>query len=155
MAIELKGLKNDTARKNFIREKLAEVIYNAVVEEFGADETVLIKDKITVVCDDNDEGSEIAGQTVAVTVGMVDDKNGDEVEAVATISATVKSWNTTKNKSGKITYAMNMSDIIQAIKDGAEERVIKEQEKAKAKEKAKADRERRITEKKKKEETNE
>lgn len=151
MAIELKNLKNDTQRKNAIREKLASVIYNAIVEEFGADETVLIKDKITVICDDNDEGSEIAGQTVAVTVGLVNDKNGDEVEAVATISATVKSWNTTKNKSGRITYAMNMSDIMQAIEDGAEERAIKEQEKEKAKEKAKKDREKRLAEKKKKE----
>lgn len=151
MAIELKNLKNDTQRKNVIREKLAEVIFNAVAEEFGIDETVMIKDKITVVCDANDEGSEIAGQTVAVTVGLVDDKNGDEVEAVATISATVKSWNTTKNKSGRITYAMNMSDIIQAIEDGKEERAIKEEEKAKAKEKAKIDREKRLAEKKKKE----
>ena len=105
--MDLKSMKNDTARKNAIRTKLAEIIFNALAEEFGIDDTVYIKNKITVF------DSDIAGETVAVTVGMVDNNEGEEVEAVATVSATVKSWNTVKNKSNKITYAVNMGDILQ------------------------------------------
>lgn len=135
MAMELKSMKNDTARKNAIRTKLAEVIFKAIVEEFGADEAVLIKNKITVF------DSDIAGDTVAVAVGMVDNNDGEEVEAVATISATVKSWNTVKNKSGRITNAVNMGDILMAIEDKNEELAEKEIEKQKKKEKAEADRE--------------
>lgn len=132
--MDLKSMKNDTARKNAIRTKLAEIIFKAFVEEFGIDDTVYIKNKITVF------DSDIAGETVAVTVGMVDNNEGEEVEAVATVSATVKSWNTVKNKSNKITYAVNMGDILGAIDDKAEELAEKEIEKQKKKEKAEKDR---------------
>lgn len=132
--MDLKSMKNDTARKNAIRTKLAEIIFKAFVEEFGIDDTVYIKNKITVY------DSDIAGETVAVTVGMVDNNEGEEVEAVATVSATVKSWNTVKNKSNKITYAVNMGDILGAIDDKAEILAEKEIEKQKKKEKAEKDR---------------
>lgn len=127
-------MKNDTARKNAIRTRLAEIINNAIIAEFGAEDTVYIKNKITVY------DSDIAGETIAVTVGMVDNSDGEEVEAVATISATVKSWNTVKNKSNKITYAVNMGDILMAIDDKNEELAEKEIEKQKKKEKAEKDR---------------
>lgn len=135
MAMNLKEMKNDTARKSAIRARLAEVIYKAIAEEFGESETVMIKDKITVY------DSDIAGDTVAVSVGMVDNKDGDEVEAVATISATVKAWNTVTNKSGRVTNAINMGDILAAIYDKNEELKEKEREKAEKKEKAKAKKE--------------
>lgn len=113
--MNLNELKNDTARANAIREKLSEVITAALVAEFGDENVINIKTKITV----ND--SDIAGNTVAVKVGTVT-VDGEEVDAVATVAATVKSWKTKTNKAGKTTYSVSLADIKYAIESEKSEK---------------------------------
>ena len=106
--MELNTLKNDTVRANAIRTELATLISAKLVESFGEENVVNIGSKITVF------DSDIAGNTVVVKVGTVN-VNGEEVDAVATISATVKAWKTKTNKAGRTTYAISLDNIKDAI----------------------------------------
>lgn len=111
--MDLNTLKNDTARKNAIRDTLAMTIFNAMVVEFGTENVLLIPKAICV----GENGAKISGGSVAVRVGTVADKNGFEVDAVAICGSTVKGWNDVCTKSGRVTLAVNMDDIAQAIAD--------------------------------------
>ena len=121
-------MKNDTARKSAIRETLANIIFSAMIAEFGENNVVLIPFKITV----ND--SDIPGGTVAICTGQTTNKDGATVDIVATVSPTVKAFNTTTNKANRTTYAVNFDDILDAIE--AEEIARKEKEEEKARKKA-------------------
>lgn len=101
---DLMTLKNDTARGNVIRERLAKVIYNALVAEFGEDDTLLLSKKVTVF------ESDIPANTICVDVGDVLDNDKATVGAVAEISVKVKSWNTVATKRGT-RYAVTLDDI--------------------------------------------
>lgn len=120
-------MKNDTARKSAIRETLANIIFSAMIAEFGEDNVVLIPFKITV----ND--SDIPGGTVAICTGQTINKDGENVDIVATVSPTVKAFNTTTNKANRTTYAVNFDDIVEAIEEEREVRKEKEEEKARKK----------------------
>ena len=109
---DLMELKNDTARGNAIRERLAKIIYDALVKEFGEEDTVLLSKKITVF------ESDISANTICVDVGDVIDNDKATVGAVAEIGIKVKSWNTIATKKG-IRYAVTLDDIKIAI-DNAE-----------------------------------
>lgn len=109
--MDLNALKNDTARKNAIRDTLATVMFTAMVTEFGEENVLLIPKAICV----GENGAKISGGSVAVRVGTVKDKNGFEVDAVAICGSTVKGWNDVCTKSGRVTLAVNMDDIALAI----------------------------------------
>lgn len=135
-AIDFTVCKNDTAKKNLARETLSDIIYKAIADYFGENETIQIKDKITV-----GEGTDISAGTIAVCVGSVEDKNGDMVDMVATITPSIKSFNTVTNKSGKTTYAVNLGDIIEAVEERKKEIADKEAKKEAEKKKKEAEKE--------------
>ena len=128
--MELNTMKNDTARAKAIREELARLVSEMLVEKFGAENVVDIPNKITV------NGSDISGNTVAVKVGTVT-VDGFECDAVATISATVKAWKDKPIKGKSTVLAVTLDDIADEVKTDAE---IKAEDKAK-KEKEKAEKE--------------
>ena len=126
--MNLNEMKNDTARAKAIREELARLVSEMLVEKFGAENVVDIPNKITV------NGSDISGNTVAVRVGSVT-VDGFECDAVATISATVKAWKDKPIKGKSTVLAVTLGDIADEVKIDSE---IKAEDKAK-KEKAKAE----------------
>ena len=132
--MNLDEMKNDTARKNAIREKIANVIYNAMVTEFGEENVVAIPYAITPSDEEGNTASKIDGGSVAVCVGMVTDKNGASVDAVSVISPTVKAWNEVVDKKGRKTIAVNLYDIITANEVEITERKEKEEKKKKKEE---------------------
>lgn len=101
---DLMEMKNDPTRGNAIRERLAKIIYDTLVKEFGEDDTLLLSKKITVF------ESDIPANTVCVDVGDVLDNDKATVGAVAEISVKVKSWNTVATKRGT-RYAVTLDDI--------------------------------------------
>lgn len=101
---DLMEMKNDPARGNAIRERLAKIIYDTLVKEFGEDDTLLLSKKITVF------ESDIPANTICVDVGDVLDNDKATVGAVAEISVKVKSWNTVATKRGT-RYAVTLDDI--------------------------------------------
>lgn len=128
--MNLNEMKNDTARAKAIREELARLVSEMLVEKFGAENVVDIPNKITV------NGSDISGNTVAVRVGTVT-VDGFECDAVATISATVKAWKDKPIKGKSTVMAVTLGDIADEVKIDSE---IKAEDKAK-KEKEKAEKE--------------
>jgi hypothetical protein len=126
--MNLNEMKNDTARAKAIREELARLVSEMLVEKFGAENVVDIPNKITV------NGSDISGNTVAVRVGSVT-VDGFECDAVATISATVKAWKDKPIKGKSTVLAVTLGDIADEVKIDSE---IKAEDKAK-KEKAKVE----------------
>lgn len=108
---DLMELKNDTARGNAIRERLAKSIHTAIANEFGEDFSVLLPKKITVF------ESDIPKNTICVDVGDVVDKDGATVGIVAEIGIKVKAWNTVATKSDRIRYAVTLDDILIALED--------------------------------------
>ena len=128
--MELNTMKNDTARAKAIREELARLVSEMLVEKFGADNVVNIPNKITV------NGSDISGNTVAVKVGTVT-VDGFECDAVATISATVKAWKDKPIKGKSTVLAVTLADIADEVTFDSE---VKAEDKAK-KEKEKAEKE--------------
>ena len=126
--MNLNEMKNDTARAKAIREELARLVSEMLVEKFGAENVVDIPNKITV------NNSDISGNTVAVRVGSVT-VDGFECDAVATISATVKAWKDKPIKGKSTVLAVTLDNIADEVKIDSE---IKAEDKAK-KEKAKAE----------------
>lgn len=109
--MNLNEMKNDTARKNAIRDKMTEVIFSAMVAEFGEDNVVAIPKAICI----GENGTKVNGGSVAVCVGTVTNKEGFEVDAVVICGCTVKGWNDVCTKSGRVTLAINMDDIREAV----------------------------------------
>ena len=108
--MDLSIYKNDTARKNGIRDKLAEVLKDALVAEFGNENVIAIPFAI-----EPNGGSKINGGSIAVKVGETLDKDGFSVDVVAVITSTVKGWNDILTKSGRLTLAINFDDITEAV----------------------------------------
>ena len=109
--MDLKSMKNDTARKAAIRAQLNEVIMAALIAWRGEENVIYIPYAI-----EPNEGSKINGGSIAVNVGSVFDKDGFLVDAVAIVSPVVKGWNDIATKSGRITLAINFDDIREANK---------------------------------------
>ena len=122
--MNLNEMKNDAARKSAIRARIAQIVSEALIAEFGDTEVVNVPNKITV------HDSDISGDTVAVRVGMVT-VDGDDVDVVATVSATVKAWKTSTNKSGRVTNAVTLDDIADEVEMDAEIRAEEKAKKAK------------------------
>ena len=107
---DLKDMKNDTARKNYTRQKLAEIIKNALIAEFGEDNVVYVPKAIYP-----NDGGKIDSESVAVRVADIEDKDGYTVDYVAVISPQMKPHNTVVRKDGKTTLALNLDDIRDAV----------------------------------------
>lgn len=71
---DLKEMKNDTARKNAIRERIADIIEKVMVAEFGEDNVRRM------------------GTKIAAAVGSVENKEGREMDACVEIAGIVQSW---------------------------------------------------------------
>lgn len=106
----LSGFKNDTARKKFVREKLAELIKKALIEEFGEENVVYVPKAIYP----NDSGK-IDSESVVVNVGDIIDKDGFMVDMVVVISPQIKPFNTVMRKDGKTTPALCLDDVREAV----------------------------------------
>lgn len=102
---DLMELKNDTARSNAIRERIAKILYQTMVNEFG-DEFVRLTDKKITVFE-----SDIPPNTVLADVGDVLDSEKCTVGVVVELGVKVKSWNTVKKKNGGIRYAITLDDV--------------------------------------------
>ena len=114
--MNLDAMKNDTARKNAIRVEVGEVIRDAMVMKYGEENVIFIPKTIEVA---KEEGAtvKITGNSVVVCVGQVTNKDGFLVDAIAIIGMTVKNWNDVCTKSERVTLALNMDDIREALKE--------------------------------------
>ena len=114
--MNLDAMKNDTARKNAIREEIGRDIYDAMVAKRGEENVLFIPKTIEVA---KEEGAtvKITGNSVVVCVGQVTNKDGFVVDAIVVIGMTVKNWNDVCTKSERVTLALNMDDIRQALKE--------------------------------------
>lgn len=116
--MNLDALKNDTARKKAIRLEVGQVIYDAMVAKYGEDNVLYIPKTIEV---GGEEGAtvKITGDSVVVCVGAVTNKDGYLVDAIVVCGMTVKNWNDVCNKNSRVTLALNMDDIREALKEEA------------------------------------
>ena len=103
---DLMTLKNDTARGNIIRERVAKILYSALAAEFGDDFTVLLDKPISVY------DSDIPKNTVCVDVGDVFDKDDCVVGIMVEVGVKVKSFNTVVTKSGRVRHAVTLDDVL-------------------------------------------
>ena len=108
---DLMTLKNDTARGNAIRERVAKIIHSALVAEFGNEFAVLLDKPISVY------DSDIPKNAVCADVGDVLDKDGCTVGVVVEVGVKVKSFNTVATKSGKVRHAITLDDVLIALQD--------------------------------------
>lgn len=112
--LDLDSLKNDTAREKAVREKLAEVIYNALLAEFGKENVLFIPKAIYPA-----GGSKINSLSIAVKVADVTDRDGFTVDAVGIVSPMAKPWNTVLAKNRKNpTPAITLDDIRDELENG-------------------------------------
>lgn len=103
---DLMELKNDTARGNAIRERVAKFLYEVTKKEFGEEFTRYIPKDIGIT----PNASKVAKFTVVADVGDVKDNGGCDVGACVEITVKVKKWNTVETKSGNITYGVTLDD---------------------------------------------
>lgn len=113
--MNLDAMKNDTARKGAIRVEVGAVIYDAMVVKYGEENVLYIPKTIEV---GGEEGAtvKITGNSVVVCVGTVTNKDGYLVDAIVIVGMTVKNWNDVCNKNSRVTLALNMDDIREALK---------------------------------------
>ena len=116
--MNLDALKNDTARKKAIRSEVGQVIYDAMVAKYGEDNALYIPKTIDVVVGEEGTPVKITGDSVVVCVGTVTNKDGYLVDAIVVCGMTVKGWNDVCNKNSRVTLALNMDDIREALKEG-------------------------------------
>lgn len=126
--LKLDECKNDTARLNLVRETISKAIYDSFVNLLGEENTVYIPDAI-----EPNGGTKICGNSIAVRVGEVTNREGFLVDSVAIISVTAKPWDTKETKRSIIS-AVSLDDIRDAVEAETAARQEKkaEQEKRKA-----------------------
>lgn len=114
--IDLSTFKNDTARKNGLRQYLNQICYEALVKELGKENVILLTKKLTIPLENGEEKTFSAGK-ILVNCGVVIDNNGYPVEPVAEIGATVKSWNDVncKGEDERKINAVLFVDILAAL----------------------------------------
>lgn len=104
---DLDTFKNDTKRKNIIRERMSKLIYDKMRTEFTDEFTRYIDREIGIT----PNCSKVPKNTVVVDVGDVTTKDGFQQGVVVEISVKVKTWNTVElTKSGNTTYAVTLDD---------------------------------------------
>lgn len=122
---DLMEMKNDTARKNAIRERIATVIEKAMIEEFGAENVRRMKN------------------TIAAAVGEVTNKAGQTMDACVEVTPKCCSWDYVVKKNGDEIEEYNLDT---AFAEYNENITIKQRER----EQRKAEREAKKKEKKEK-----
>ena len=113
---DLKEMKNDLARGNAIRERVAKFIFSKLCEEFGEEFTRYIPKDIGIT----PNGSKVPKFTVVCDVGDVLDNGNCEVGAIAEITVKVKKWNTVETKSGNTQYGITLDDYDLELEDKGE-----------------------------------
>lgn len=111
---DLKEMKNDTARGNAIRERVAKAIYSAMCEEYGEEYARYIPKDIGIT----PNASKVAKHTVVVDIGDVTDNGGCEVGACVEITVKVKKWNSVETKSGRTQYGITLFDYDEVLDEG-------------------------------------
>ena len=111
MAINFENCKNDTAKANLVRKELANIIFQSAVVEFGEENVRLLDKQIEV----GENATKVPKNTVCIKTGETVNKNGIDVDIVATITAEVKNFVENTNKSGKTNYAICWDDILFGI----------------------------------------
>ena len=101
MTFNFEGCKNDTQRSNLIREKVNEIIYNALVKEFGVEFVAHIPDDFYT----QDRGK-FTKNTVVAKVADITNREGFTVDILVECGTKVRTWNT----SGK-RVAVSFDDI--------------------------------------------
>ena len=124
---DLMELANDTARKTELRKRIATIIKNALIAEFGEDFVRYLPYDIYV----NEGGSKIAGGTVIVDVGDVLNKDKMTMGALAEINIKSKQWNDTKTANTD-RQAITLDDIDEALAVAEELAKVKAEKTAKA-----------------------
>ena len=96
---DLMEMKNDTARKNAIRERIATVIEKAMIEEFGAENVRRMKN------------------TIAAAVGEVTNKAGQTMDACVEIAPKCCSWDYVVKKNGDEIEEYNLDAAYEAYNE--------------------------------------
>lgn len=117
---DLMEMKNDTARKNAIRERIATVIEKAMIEEFGAENARRMKN------------------TIAVAVGEVTNKAGATMDACVEVTPKCCSWDYVVKKNGDEIEEYNLDA---AFAEYNENITIKQREREQRKAEREAERE--------------
>ena len=112
MNLNLDAMKSDTVRKKEIRRYIGKILMDALVAERGAENVVYIPKTVEV----GENAVKITGDSIAVCVGTITNKEGYVVDAVVIVGMTVKNWNDVARKDDKVTLAINMDDIRDAVK---------------------------------------
>lgn len=111
MYTDLKDFGSDTERKKVIRERILELLYNTLTQEFPDTVRKIEKD---LYVSTGKESSKIPKGSLICEVGEVLDKDKFPVGALVEISIKVKNWNPTNtNKSTKT--AITLIDIDEEI----------------------------------------
>ena len=110
--MNLDAMKSDTVRKKEIRRYIGKILMDALVAERGAENVVYIPKTVEV----GENAVKITGDSIAVCVGTITNKEGYVVDAVVIVGMTVKNWNDVARKDEKVTLAINMDDIREAVK---------------------------------------
>ena len=117
---DLMEMKNDTARKNAIRERVATVIEKAMIEEFGAENVRRMKN------------------TIAAAVGEVTSKAGQRMDACVEIAPKCCSWDYVVKKNGDEIEEYNLDAAYEAYNENL---TIKQREREQRKAEREAERE--------------
>lgn len=112
MNLNLDAMKSDTVRKKEIRRYIGKILMDALVAERGAENVVYIPKTVEV----GENAVKITGDSIAICVGTITNKEGYVVDAVVIVGMTVKNWNDVARKDDKVTLAINMDDIRDAVK---------------------------------------
>ena len=103
---DLMELKNDRARDNAIRERVARAIFDYLTAELGAEYTRYIDKEIGIT----ENMTKVGKDTVVADVGDVLDADGCPLGACVEITVKVKRRNTVVTKSGDVRYAVTLDD---------------------------------------------
>ena len=103
MTFDFEGCKNDTQRSNLIREKVNEIIYNALVAEFGVEFVAHIDDDFFT-----EDGAKFSKNTVVAKVCDITNRDGFTVDILVECGTKVRTWNT----SGK-RIAVSFDDVLE------------------------------------------
>ena len=95
-----------------IRRYIGKILMDALVAERGAENVVYIPKTVEV----GENAVKITGDSIAVCVGTITNKEGYVVDVVVIVGMTVKNWNDVARKDDKVTLAINMDDIRDAVK---------------------------------------
>ena len=126
---DLMGINGDTARKAEIRKRIATVVTNALIGEFGEDFVRYITNDIYI----GEEASKIPANTIIADVGDVTNKDKMVMGALVEIGIKIKNWNDC-NTAKTNRPAFTLDDIDEGIQVMEEKRKKKEEEDKRKKE---------------------